>query len=128
MTTVVSAWHGGRMARDFSKHVYKSHRWDALQKLAMERTQTTVGTVPPFMCERCYQHGLVKPAKVVHHIKKITPENVNDPAITYNLDNLMRLCQDCHAAVHSSHAEEGPKRYRFDANGNIVLNEEQWLW
>lgn len=117
-----------RAARDFSRHIYHSARWASLQKLAMERTETTTGMCPPFMCERCYKHGILKPAKVVHHITFITPENVNDPSVTLNLDNLTRLCQDCHAAVHSSDPDAGPKRYRFDEHGNMVPNEDQWRY
>lgn len=116
------------MARDFSRHIYHSARWQGIQSLAMQRTETTVGMVPPNMCERCYQHGLIKPAKVVHHITWITPENVDDPSVTLNLDNLMRLCQDCHAAVHSKNPDEAPRRYLFDEQGNIVRKEDTWLY
>lgn len=116
------------MAREFSKHIYKSARWQKLQRFAMERRETTTGLVPPGMCERCYQHGLIRPAKVVHHVTWITPENVNDPSVTLNADNLMRLCQDCHAAAHSSTPDEGPPRYGFDENGNIIRKEDTWRW
>jgi 5-methylcytosine-specific restriction endonuclease McrA len=45
---------------------------------------------------------------------------VDDPHITLNFDNFQRLCQDCHAAVHSSTPES---RVTFDENGNIVWKE-----
>ena len=115
------------MARDFSKKVYHSALWLHIADVAMKRTETTTGVVPPGMCERCYQHGLLRPAKLIHHITPITPYNVNDASVTLNLDNLMRLCQDCHAAVHSCR-DDGPRRYRVDEHGNIVRNEEQWLY
>lgn len=116
------------MAREFAKPLYHSARWLHLQKLAMERTETTTGSVPPGMCERCYEHGLLKPAKVVHHITHVSPENVGDPSVTLNLDNLMRLCQECHAAVHSSNPDQGPPRCGFDENGNVVFREDTWQW
>lgn len=116
------------MARDFSRHIYHSARWRNIQDVAMKRSTTTIGTVPSGMCERCYQHGFMRPAKVVHHITPISPENVNDPSITLNLDNLMRLCQDCHAAVHSSNPDAAPARYEFDEEGNLIWKEETWLW
>lgn len=94
----------------------------------MTRTDTTTGQVPSGMCERCYHHGFLNPAKVVHHITHVSPENVDDPSVTLNLDNLMRLCQDCHAAVHSKNADIGPRRYRFDENGNLVREEDTWQW
>lgn len=116
------------MARDFSKHVYHSARWAHLQQVAMQRPNTTTGYCPSGMCERCYQHGSLVPAKLVHHIKPISPENVNDPSITLNLDNLMRLCQDCHAAVHSSNPDVRPARYAFDESGNLIKLEDKWQW
>lgn len=116
------------VARDFSRHVYHSARWAAIRDLAMKREVTTQGFVPSGMCELCFSHGLYRPAKVVHHIVHITPENVDDPGVTLNADNLMRLCQDCHAAVHSSADYDGPSRYHFDEAGNIVRDDDGWLY
>lgn len=94
----------------------------------MKRTDCTVGFVPPGMCERCYQHGLLKPARVVHHITPITPDNVDDASVTYDLGNLMRLCQDCHADIHSKNPMNGPRRYSFDDMGNLIPVDEQWRY
>lgn len=77
--------------------------------------------IPPRMCERCFKRGELTPAKVVHHIEHITPENVNDPHVTLRYANLQRLCQDCHAAVHSGEQEP---RVTFDENGNVVPKNE----
>lgn len=88
----------------------------------MERViDTPFGLVPPMMCERCFANGKLVPAKVVHHVIHLNPENINDPHITLSYDNFQRLCQDCHAAVHTGY--ERP-RYTFDEDGNLVSREE----
>lgn len=75
------------------------------------------GIIPPLMCERCYEAGKLVPAKVVHHKVHLSPQNINDPNITLSFDNFQRLCQDCHAAVHSG---QEPMRMSFDEHGNVV--------
>ena len=73
--------------------------------------------VPPGVCERCIQMGRLEAAKVVHHIRHLTPDNIGDRKVTLSYSNLQRLCQDCHAAVHS--AGSG-RRVRFDESGRII--------
>ena len=70
------------------------------------------------LCERCLKAGLIVPADQVHHKTKLTPENLNDPAITLNWDNLMALCSDCH---HEIHAKVNERRYRIDEEGHVTL-------
>ena len=84
---------------------------------------TPMGPCPPEMCERCFEHGALHPAKVVHHVIHLTPENIGDPKISLSYDNFQRLCQDCHAAVHSG---TPVSRCTFDEFGNPVLKEEPW--
>ena len=50
-----------------------------------------------YICERCG-----KPAEIAHHKRYITPENLNDPAIALNAENLEALCLDCHNTEHFS--------------------------
>lgn len=78
---------------------------------------TPWGIVPPHMCERCYEQGRMVPAKVVHHRIILSPSNINNPEVTLNFKNLQRVCQDCHAKVHSGWEEP---RVSFDENGNVV--------
>lgn len=63
----------------------------------------------------CLKNGIYKAATLVHHIKPVTAENVHDPDITLNPENLMTLCVDCHAAIHST------RRYYIDENGNVTV-------
>lgn len=76
--------------------------------------------VPPGMCERCFANGDWTPAKVVHHIIHLSPENIDDPHVALSYDNFQRLCQDCHAAVHT---DSGEMRVTFDESGRVVWKE-----
>lgn len=106
------------MARDFALSFYKSPAWKRNRRLYMEKyVDTPFGIVPPGMCERCYAQGELKPAKVVHHVIHLSPTNINDPDVTLSFSNFQRLCQDCHAAVHSGNE---PTRARFDEHGNVI--------
>jgi len=106
------------MARDFAKSFYKSSAWLRNRKLYMQQpVDTPFGIVPPYMCERCYANGELVPAKVVHHVTHLSPQNINDPNVTLSFANFQRLCQDCHAIVHSG---QEPTRAVFDASGNVI--------
>lgn len=67
------------------------------------------------LCEVCLSKGLIVPAVHIHHKIPITPENLNDPSITLSFDNLMSLCEECHAEQHRT------KRWRCEPNGHIEL-------
>ena len=66
------------------------------------------------LCEKCQCAG-----KIVHHKVGLTPENINDPTITLNWENLELLCQECHNQVHFA-CEAVVGDLAFDADGNLV--------
>lgn len=68
------------------------------------------------LCELCLSRGIYKPIEEVHHKIHLNADNINDPNITLNWDNLMGLCHDCHMEVHSS---AKVVRYEVDAQGNV---------
>jgi len=109
------------VAQDWAVAFYHSKAWLHNREAYMTKPiDTPFGIVPPGLCERCYAQGTRRPAKIVHHVIHLTPYNINDPHITLSFDNFQRLCQDCHAAVHSGEEET---RAAFDANGNVVRRE-----
>ena len=139
------------MARDFAVSFYHSPAWVHNRRAYMNRLVDTEGhlvsqrevggetvyvsvneygqeevlpysrIVPPGMCERCFGRGELTPAKVVHHITHLSEENIDDPHVTLSFSNFQRLCQDCHAAVHSNASSS---RYTFDAQGNVVWSQQ----
>lgn len=73
-----------------------------------------------FLCVKCG-----RPAEEVHHVEHIKPENIGDPKITLNPDNLQSLCRDCHFAEHRGEHAKGREKaddypYEFDENGYLV--------
>ena len=67
------------------------------------------------LCEVCLGKGMIEPATQVHHRQPITPENLKNPAITLNHDNLMALCEKCHSEQHHK------RRWRCDPEGHVRL-------
>lgn len=66
--------------------------------------------------ERCEKCGAI--GTEVHHIIHLTPENVTDPSISLNQDNLLLLCNECHNNIHSRF--EGASNYSFDDEENFI--------
>ena len=67
------------------------------------------------LCQLCLAKGLIEPAVHVHHKIPLTTENVNDPKIALNADNLMALCESCHGEQHRT------KRWRCDPLGHVRI-------
>lgn len=90
---------------------YRSKQWQKCR----ESYAASVG----YVCERCAKQGIIRAGEIVHHIDHINPENVADPAVTLNYDNLMLLCRPCHAAVHEEIYGKNDRRY-FVIDGRVV--------
>ena len=75
------------------------------------------------LCERCLAKGIIKQGDHVHHKIELTPENMNDPSVAYNFDNLELLCFDCHQKEHDSLNEYNHRklRYKIDpVTGDVI--------
>lgn len=70
------------------------------------------------LCERCLAEGKIVPGYIVHHKCYLTPENITDPSITLNFDNLEYLCHDCHNKEHFK--DEYTKRYKISSDGTVM--------
>jgi len=93
------------MAQAFAKSFYESNTWKRCRNAFMKSQL--------YSCARCGDAAVI-----AHHIVPITMENINNPAITLNWDNLEALCTKCHNAVHGGAATANG--VSFDANGNII--------
>lgn len=96
-----------RLARDFAGNFYKTALWRNARKLYIQ----SVGG----LCERCYAKGIIRHGDTVHHKIHLTAENINNPEVTLNPDNMELLCRDCHAEEHKS-----VKRFKVDEMGRIT--------
>ena len=85
------------------------------------------------LCERCLARGIINAGSKenplqVHHKIKLTPDNIDDPSITLNWDNLETLCQDCHAAEHPHSFPVKPRknndRWSIGENGEVIVKPD----
>ena len=96
------------MSREFAKRFYSSKNW--------QDTRNAYARSRHFLCENCLKKGLYTPGEIVHHIIELTPENIHDPNITNNFDNLRLVCRDCHAEEHKH-----KRRYLIDGEGRVII-------
>lgn len=92
----------------FAHQFYVSPEWIRCRRLYAD----SVGR----LCERCYAADKIVPGTQVHHKIRLTPQNINNPEITLNWDNLELLCDDCHNDEHKKGV-----RWRADAEGHVVI-------
>ena len=88
---------------------------------AWQKCRETYKKKVGYLCEECLKKGIIKPCDEVHHIRKITSRNVNDPGITLNEKNLMALCRYHHEQKHSKNVH---RRYDIDAEGHVTARED----
>ena len=96
--------------KDWARKFYHSKQWLKVRKLAIIRSDR--------LCERCPMPGYM-----VHHIIPLTPDNINDPNITLNLDNLEYLCHDCHNEEHLE-CNGTIDGLRFTPEGEIIKRKK----
>lgn len=97
--------------KEYAKDFYKSAAWKRARQTVIKRANG--------LCERCRAAGLYRPGVIVHHKDYITPENIHNPGVTLNLDNLEYLCEDCH---NKEHKAKPNNRYRFDSDGKLLIS------
>ena len=98
------------MAQDFSKGFYNSKAWKETSKAYKEYRH--------HLCEECLSEGKYNQGEIVHHKIELTPQNINNPLISLDWNNLELVCRECHAIKHGAKAK---RRYKIDATGNILI-------
>jgi len=74
------------------------------------------------LCEKCLRRGRINPGTKeqpleTHHKIPLTDDNINDPSITLNWNNLELLCKAC----HDEEKEKKKKRWTVGADGKVIL-------
>ena len=97
--------------KEYARAFYKSTAWQQCRAAYIK----SVGG----LCERCLSEGKIVPGYIVHHKCYLTPDNINDPSVSLNFDNLEYLCQECHNQEHFKEIYE--KRYKILADGSVAI-------
>lgn len=96
------------MAGEYTQAFYYTPAW---KKCRQAYKKKALG-----LCERCLKKGIYSPGEIVHHKIHLTPDNIDNPEITLNFDNLELLCRECHQREHSKQ-----KRYRINPDGTLTI-------
>lgn len=99
---------GEKTMKDYAASFYKSKAWQACRAGYMAK----VGG----LCEDCLAKGIYTAAEIVHHVEELTPENIGNPEVALNWNNLRAVCRECHAVSHGARA----RRYKVDDLGRIA--------
>lgn len=75
---------------------YKSQIWIDFRHLTIAQRTTPEGTY----CEHCGNIIEDEQQITLHHVKELTPENVNDRMISLNPDNVIIVHHRCHDEIH----------------------------
>ena len=67
------------------------------------------------MCERCGGLGTQ-----VHHRIYLTDENLKDPTVALNWENLELLCDKCHAEEHHGGGYQTAEGLKFNEEGDLI--------
>ena len=101
----------GKWVEEVKKYAEKFYKSDAWKKCRL----AFIASLPDKTCPRCKE----RKGKIVHHKKEITPENINDPMITLNFENLEYICQTCHTQEHLKD-KSTKDDVTFDEDGNLI--------
>lgn len=94
--------------KEYAASFYKSKAWQRCRSGYIK----SVGG----LCERCLAEGRIVPGVIVHHKIYVTPENINEPSVILNWDNLELLCREHHEQEHARQK----KRYTIDECGRVT--------
>ena len=101
------------MAKEWAKVFYNSKEWQECREAYIQSVNG--------LCERCLEKEKIKPGYIVHHIEHLTPENINNPEVTLNWENLEYVCKECHDEEHFvNRAEVTREGLEFNKAGEIV--------
>ena len=93
------------MAKEWARKFYNSKAWKDMRAYVLHRD--------------LYTCPCGARATEVHHIIELTPENINDPNIALNPENLQSLCHECHDKETKGQSDI-VMGYAFDENGMPV--------
>lgn len=101
------------MRAEWANNFYRSYQW--------KKCRSAFISYKRGLCERCLARGILRAGNQVHHKVHLTTDNINDPSITCNFDNLELLCEECHQDAHTSTIQK--QRYSVKKDGSVRGSE-----
>ena len=99
------------MAKPFAQKFYNSKPWKLAREAVIVRDHGR--------CQLCGRAG-----SEVDHIEELTEQNINNPDISLNLDNLRLLCHDCHSKkTKQEEAKRKNKKKNWVVLDNITFDK-----
>jgi len=89
---------------------YNSSQWRKVRNVMISKSHG--------ICSRCGKTFNSRDL-IVHHKISLNEDNINNPEVSLNLNNLEVLCWDCHNSTHSKN-EDMNRAMVFDDKGNII--------
>lgn len=77
---------------------YRQARWINLRKILLQERLNEEGML---ICDHCGKPILHNYDAILHHKTELTPQNINDPNIAYNPENLAFVHAKCHNEIHN---------------------------
>ena len=94
------------MAQAWAKKFYNSKEWKALRTRLIAEAH--------FLCSECGESYLKDSTQLIgHHIKELTPANVQDANIALNPANIKIICRRCHDKEH--------RRFEFGGGHKVYI-------
>lgn len=90
-----------------AKRFYNSKQWQDCRESYISKVFG--------ICEHCG-----RPGYICDHIVEINADNINDPEITLNHDNLQYLCTSCHNKKTFSKHEPLREGFAFNERGELI--------
>lgn len=105
------------MAQVWAESFYKSKKWQRCRNAYIQhRIQMDGG-----LCEECKD----RLGYIVHHKITLTQDNINDPEVALNHDELEYVCKDCHDLFEGHGLNQGSKPLcMFDTEGQPISLRE----
>lgn len=77
---------------------YTSKEWRGLRELLMNERVNEQGEI---ICAECGKPIVKQYDCIAHHVNEITAQNLNDPSVTLNPENILLVHMTCHNAIHN---------------------------
>lgn len=118
MGFLLGRWGREGRKEHMAKHTGFAHAF--YRSIAWQQCRNAYVKSKGGLCERCLSLGMYTPGAEVHHKVRLTPENISDPDVALNWDNMELLCKACHDAEHKSKARRS-QRWRMDEDGTLLI-------